>query len=82
MVGDYNKDGREDLLLHDTVARTVRVFEIAGSSYFAPMWNFQVGNLACRSIAVRGKSVNAIAHLACFDREHAPELAAAENTDS
>jgi hypothetical protein len=41
-----------------------------------------IGDLTCGRVAVGREGVDAEAHFARFDSEHAAELAAAENTDS
>ncbi|MFO1096419.1 MAG: hypothetical protein U0992_24400 [Planctomycetaceae bacterium] len=41
--------------------------------------DFDVGDLASRGIAVRRKSMDAVAHLAGGDGEHPPQLSAAED---
>jgi hypothetical protein len=43
--------------------------------------NFDIGNLPGRRIGLRGKRMDAIAHLARGDGEHPAQLAAAENAD-
>ena len=44
--------------------------------------DFEVGYLASGGVGVGGKSVDAIAHAAGGDREHAPELSASEDAES
>jgi hypothetical protein len=55
IVGDYDGDGTDEILVFNPGSGTVRMYQVGSSGFFEEMTNFQVGNLS--GIDLRGKQI-------------------------
>lgn len=55
IVGDYDGDGADEILVFNPANGTVRMYQIGSSGFFEQMANFQPGNLS--GLDLRGKQI-------------------------